>query len=423
MKVLWNKSVSPKNSHLALGLFLLALTLRLLYLWNLDFLDPISLRMGIDVGDGYDRIASRILETKYGKGYLPPKPVGYPLFLAGGYATIGRDFFRIRFVQCIMGSLTCVLMFYLTKQIMKNKPAAFFAGLLFAVYFPFIRFNVRLYNETLFMLLFLFGLLLFFITIESDSWKTAGACGVLTGLTVLVRAEIIYILPFAVLYLCVRRGKSLRQILSSMNLVGAFLLAILLILLPIMIRNAWAVGSFSLSHPQGFWILWAGNTELGYEEYVKGNPNFFDLVGGQEVFREKYEKGGLPNSWFIKETFLYIWENPGRYAWLKTVQLAKWFRFFPRVIINTIAILIHLIPAIGFVTLILSSLRRVPYACMILFIVGFYTLFYLAVSPEYRHRLPIIDPLFLLYAGYALYLLRDKMIHFAQHIATRSRED
>jgi 4-amino-4-deoxy-L-arabinose transferase-like glycosyltransferase len=398
--------------YLAVGIFLFALSVRLVFLSNLERLDPQSLRAGIDFGDGYHTMASRVLETHYGRGYMPPKPAGYPLFLAAAYATLGKDPHRVRLVQCFMGSLSCVVMFLLGVQLFKRRLPAILAGLLCAGYFPFVRFDVRLNTESLFMLLFLSGLMAFFRVLENASWRATGICGCLTGLGCLVRAEILYVLPFVCLYLIVRNWFDGRRGIRAVLLVGLYVTGITLVLLPVMVRNAWAVGSFSLSHPQGFWILWAANSELGYEQYVNENwDDFYDLVGGHEAFREKYEKGGLPNSWFIKETLSYVRDHPGRYAWLKTVQLLRWFRFFPREIITPLAIVTNLLPAIGFLTLILCGVRRLFQARILLFWVAFYTLFYLAVSPEHRHRLPILDPVFVLYAGYGVALCLERAYH------------
>src|SRR5262249_35133142 len=85
---------------------------------------------------------------------------GYPLFLAAVFTIFPKDPWSVRPVQAVLGALTCVLVYFVGRQL-AGRRVGVVAGLLTALYPPLILFTGRLLTETL--ALFLFWLALAFL--------------------------------------------------------------------------------------------------------------------------------------------------------------------------------------------------------------------------------------------------------------------
>src|SRR3954469_12369993 len=95
-----------KRSH-ALGIFLLALSLRLLHVWQIlrsPFFDVL-------LGDAhsYDEWARKIAAGEWvGRDVFYQAPL-YPYFLGAIYATVGPSLLAVRVIQAVIGAASCAL--------------------------------------------------------------------------------------------------------------------------------------------------------------------------------------------------------------------------------------------------------------------------------------------------------------------------
>jgi tetratricopeptide (TPR) repeat protein len=115
------------------GLFLLALTVRLLYLWessdNPTFTSPI-----VD-SRTYDNTARELAEQgRLGYQYFW-QPFFYPFVLAGLYKLSGASILFAKMCQAAVGALTCALTGYLGTRVFDRRTGVL-AGLLLAFYGP-----------------------------------------------------------------------------------------------------------------------------------------------------------------------------------------------------------------------------------------------------------------------------------------------
>src|SRR5437763_12865770 len=94
-----------KRYH-AYAVFLLALSLRLIHVWQIGHSPFVDVLLGD--AHGYDEWARRIAGGEWiGRDVFYQAPL-YPYFLGGVYAVIGRNLMAVRVIQAIIGAASCV---------------------------------------------------------------------------------------------------------------------------------------------------------------------------------------------------------------------------------------------------------------------------------------------------------------------------
>lgn len=223
------------------------------------------------VGDAlfYDQEAVHLAlgqDATFSKG-----PV-YPLFLAAIYRLVGHHPPAARVVQALMSSVAVLLIYALGKTVF-GRSVAVIASVLAAVYPPFISYSGCLLTETLsvFLLLVFVSLVVRAIGRPGLAWWTAA--GLLGGITILHREEMLLMifLAAAVAWRTVGRRQA-----------GVVLMAALLMVLPWTIRNYKVSGEFMLVHPGGGQQLWVSTYEKDWGLGWPGDPYYRSLVDGVE---------------------------------------------------------------------------------------------------------------------------------------------
>ena len=119
---------------LAAFVFLLSLIARLVYYSDLIHF-PLATTLILDA-ERYDIWAKEILAGDLlgaNKGLFALNPA-YAYLLAGVYGVLGRSVEYVLLVQFVVGSLNCVLVFFIALEIFDNKRAASVAAALLAFY-------------------------------------------------------------------------------------------------------------------------------------------------------------------------------------------------------------------------------------------------------------------------------------------------
>jgi tetratricopeptide (TPR) repeat protein len=176
-------------------IFIGAISLRLLYLGHLKTL-PFFDHPIMD-GSYHDSWAREIAAGKVLRGEPFFRAPLYPFFLALIYGISKGSFLLPRLVQFVLGGLTSVLVFTLSKRLL-NMTAAIVAGCLCAVYPVLIYFEGELLTETLFTFLTIAGVVLIDAASRSRRaglWFGGGAA---LGLAVITRPTIGLFIPLVV---------------------------------------------------------------------------------------------------------------------------------------------------------------------------------------------------------------------------------
>jgi len=175
---------------ISLGIFLLALAVRLLYLWDVSdsptFLIPV-----VDAGT-YDELARSLVE---GHGVTEKffwQPCFYPAFLAVVYFLSHASVVCAKVLQMMLGAATCVLTWQLGRRIF-GGPVGVLAGLIASLYGPLIFFDGELL-ATGWACFWSVALLTLFLRVAEDAeaggvsfFRDVLLLGLCVGLSVLTR--------------------------------------------------------------------------------------------------------------------------------------------------------------------------------------------------------------------------------------------
>lgn len=286
-------------------LFLLALLVRGLYLADGLALLHTPEQDGSRMARRYDDTAMAILR---GDGILFPRvwdpartglasrPPGYPLFLAGVYATVGRSFPVVAAAQDVLTSLAALLIFAFAYRLF-GLAAGVLGGFLVAIS-PHIAATSNLILADAVASIPL--LVAFFIALPAIQGGTSErrivlrllAMGALIGVGVWIRPNVVLLGPFAAVFLFFLLGRNKRALLLSL-LVAA---TSLIVVSPITLRNWLVFGEFVPVSINGGITLWQGVADAGGREYGA-------RVWDKQVIAEEAERYGRPD-------YLQWWAEP-----------------------------------------------------------------------------------------------------------------
>lgn len=394
----------------ALWIVLLALGVRLAYLLQLDS-SPLFCHPVVDA-ETYTQHAARLAAGNWlGQGEGPFwQPPLYPYFLGVVKLCFPDSFFyAARFLQAILGALSCALVYWVGRQFLQLA-VALAAAAIGALYGPLIFFDGELLPATLATFLDLAGLALLLKSLQRPgAWRLAGA-GAVLGLGALAVPTVLGFAGAGAGWMAWRyRAQGLRW--AGLLLAGAALA-----IAPVSLRN-YFIGKDAvlISYNSGVNFYLGNNPQ--YERTVNLRPGWEwdDLVGmpleagiarpsrkARFFFARAWDYiRGQPLDWLglLGEKTFQFWHgeevgrNQGIYFWrnyssLLAASLWKWGIAFPFGLVGPLAL-------VG-----LLLVLRQQGLCLPVVFVGAYALGVIAFFPAARYRLPAI-PLLLLFAAHA----------------------
>jgi Flp pilus assembly protein TadD/4-amino-4-deoxy-L-arabinose transferase-like glycosyltransferase len=196
----------------------------------------------------------RIRETPF---FRPP---GYPYFLAGIYVLTDHGSIKARFIQMIIGLVSCVLAFMLGRSIFGQGAGLMFAAMM-SVYWVFVYFEGELQAPVLMVLLTLATMNVLTGWVHRTTYKNTIAAGLLLGLLGLVMPNTLVLAPVALVWIwwVGRRRKDRRRFRTA--LVG-FSLGVAVTIAPATIRNYAVSGEAVLITSNAGINLYIGNNEF-----------------------------------------------------------------------------------------------------------------------------------------------------------------
>lgn len=269
----------------------------------------------------YDTIATNIIS---GNGYREDLSVDirhdaavirvgplYEYFLAGIYKIFGHHYEAVWTAQALLHALTAWLIYLTTLLIFANKEKkekmALWAAGIFGFYPDLIEISAMLLTETLYLFLICLMLYVFFRYFNHPSNGLALALGMFSGLAVLARPPVLFLLPVAIFYF-LKKKKVLALIL--------FLIILLAVFTPWTIRNYQVYGKIMPFGAAGNLNFWIGN-------YHGGN-------GEQESIREQMEfisshEMGEINGESMRQFAKFLHNYPGEFIKLTLLRINKYF--------------------------------------------------------------------------------------------------
>ncbi|MBN1232343.1 MAG: glycosyltransferase family 39 protein [Candidatus Coatesbacteria bacterium] len=178
-------------------IFAIALIVRLFVTFEIKD-NPYFNHPVIDAGTYHER-AIEIADGKLIEKLAFWQAPGYPYFLGFIYFFIGaKNFLLLRIIQSIIGSLTCVLLFLLGKQIFEKR-IAYISAIILSFYPTIVFLDLEILNPVLenFLLLLFFYLL--YLAREKQKMVFWGLAGLAAGLLSITRGSIIlFVLVFII---------------------------------------------------------------------------------------------------------------------------------------------------------------------------------------------------------------------------------
>lgn len=310
-----------------LAIFLFALTLRLVYLFEIIDQPIISILLGD--AESYDTWAQEIVQKGWiGERTFYQAPF-YPHFLALIYTLASRDFILIRLTQALIGSAACVLLAGAGARFF-NQKSGWIAGILLSLYAPALFFDLLIQKAVLGM--FFMCLLLFLMskTLHSQSQRLQPEIWVLVGIVLacfaLVRENALILVPAVGLWLIFYFHKDgLKKILTR-----ALFLAIGLtvIFFPVTLRNYVVGGEFVLTTSQLGPNFYIGNSKEAtgfYRPLIWDRSDWkYERADAQTLAEQAIGRELTPNEvsdYWLDKALTDIRENPS--GWLKLMG-KKW---------------------------------------------------------------------------------------------------
>ncbi len=214
--------------------------------------------------EAYDYIARWVLMHGWFEQSADASPLYPYAFLPLAHLATGSSVLWSTLIQAFFDGAT-VLLIYLIALKVYHRRAAIYAGLIAAVYAPFIVYQAHLLGEFL-QGLIVAALMLVLLGVEGRmSWRRALGAGVLFGLAALSKPTFLVLLPLSLLWLWIRAG-GIRRVLAP---AAVMLAAALVVILPFTWRNYRGSGELILIRGNSGKMLYMGNNPLatgGYGE-------------------------------------------------------------------------------------------------------------------------------------------------------------
>jgi 4-amino-4-deoxy-L-arabinose transferase-like glycosyltransferase len=255
-----------KPNILLLGIFIGALLVRALYLWQLHEAPFFDLRTGD--GNAYHNWASRIAAGDWiGQGVFYQAPL-YPYFLAVIYKFFNDSTLIVRLIQALLGAVSCTVLASAGIALFGRRGAI--AGALLAVYPPAIFLESQIEKSALITLLTTVLLALLAASPELMNVRRWLAAGVTLGLLSLARENALLLAVPVLAW--IGFGPFQKSLKPSL----LFIAGCGLILVPVGLRNLVAGGEFHLTTSQfgpNFYIGNHAGADGTYAPLVPGHGN------------------------------------------------------------------------------------------------------------------------------------------------------
>lgn len=300
-----------------------AFLVRLIYLFQIESI-PLFYNLPGDARE-YHAWGQRIAAGDWlGSGVFYQAPL-YPYFLGVLQVIFGDDLWLIRLVQIALGAVSCVFVFRAGRDWF-SREAGIAAGLMLSCYAPAIFFDALI--EKSILDLFLLSLLLMLLggILQREASSLWLAVGAVLGLLGLSRENALVLAPVLLIWIALYFSEKSAQ--SRLRMAAMCVAGLLLVLVPVGLRNLSVGGEFKLTTSQFGPNFYIGNNPGadGTYESVKNTIGEPQLEGGdaarlaERALGRELTPGEVSDYWFHR-SLEYIRSQP--IGWLRLLA-KKW---------------------------------------------------------------------------------------------------
>ena len=413
--------VDPAKGLTFIGIiFVVSLAIRLIYFYINKNQNPLFYHPILDARFHHDW-ASEILSGNFWGDEVFFRAPLYPYLLAFFYKISGSSMAFAVFVQHLVGSTSCVLVYLLAREFFATR-VALLAGILAALYWPFIYFEGELLIVTLIVSLDVLMLLVLRLAVRLGRWWLFLLAGIIVGLSAIARPSILIfvpVIPIGLYFMGGSRGapQAGRPWLRQTALVAA---GLVMIVSPVIVRNYVVGRDFVPIASQGGVNFYIGNnpTSNGSQARVPGaRADLYGTYHGAiELAENEAGRAMKPSeisNHYFRKGFDFISSSPGEATALTLKKLymfwagversnSKYIQFFWREFgLGRIPLPgFWLVGPLGLMGGVLLWRRRKELAFFYLFVVT-YMVGVVAFFVNGRFRLPVA-PVLVVFSAYAL---------------------
>ncbi len=433
-KILLSKVLS-KEKYVISILFLFALTVRLLYFVSVSH-SPDFTDLCYD-GRVFNDLAQDIINGNiFLSNYKTPFEMspGYTYFLAMVSKLFQGNFSLIKVFQWIIGSLNCVLIYFIGKKLF-NKWVGLIAFVIAAYYGMFVFFEGILMPE--FLILFFNSWVFLFLLKAKEKpipryWVLSG---IFLGLSGITRPNVLLFVPFVLFWIYSLNGISKKERFRAL---GYVCLALSMVILPITIRNYIIADDLVLITDSGGANFYGGNNPSSQGVFITNQDKYKYLINPAELVMRKIQisaemnehqrdravaelllgkkvKPSYASGFWFKQGLKNILKDP---FWWFTLEIKKGIIIFnnfevqdgdiPFLEMKQISSLLRIfifnygiICPLGLVGIFLTFKQRNKFKIIYFFMFS-YIVSMLIFHTASRYRLPLV-PFFIIFGAYTLY--------------------
>ncbi|MBI5649260.1 MAG: glycosyltransferase family 39 protein [Chloroflexi bacterium] len=310
-----------KDQRAAWIIFLVALILRLLYIFPLSY--PLSPDEATYIWGAKQILAGLFFPPTFERSDQSPL---YVLFLAAHFRLFGENFIFVRLTQAALGALTAAMTYALAKRITPqtsqvSKNFGSLSGLIVALYPDLIVLNGLLLTETLYTFLLIALILAWQIALDQSSLRWRALAGALAGLTLLTRTSALVFIPLAFAW-DIWNSRPTWRIGIQRALVSSA--AMLIVLAPWLARNWGAYQTLFPPSYQTSYSLWASN-------HSGADGTMTALTPAMRAEEKQIQSLPAPErrAYLMNQALTWMREHPLDFVWLAIQKTARFIGVKP----------------------------------------------------------------------------------------------
>lgn len=254
-KVLMDTQDRSYTRPVLLIILVLAAVLRFSYLIELQA-NPMPALVSLDPAfDQYNYItmAQDIVRHQWVGSQHPGHSPVYSYVIASLFSIFGDDMNIVFVFQGVLGILAVYLLYRCAVLLFENKNLALLTAFMAAVYSPFVFYECAVLRESIIAYVNVMALYFFLLALRKEKSRNYFLAGIMTGLSLIVRAGF---LPVFVLSYLLFFGKNGKRKLQAVFFVLA---GMAIVIAPLTIRN-YSSGFKALTETSGPTLFWLGNS-------------------------------------------------------------------------------------------------------------------------------------------------------------------
>jgi len=338
------------------------------------------------------------------------KPPAFPVYLSIVMFFFGKSILVLRLFNCLLGSLTCVLAYFIGKKIFPEGVGGI-AAVLVSFYPYFIAYAGDLLSETFFTFMIALSALLILACSEKPVFINTAMAGIVMGLTSLTKSTILPFFLFSCLWIWWQTKSFMKGFI-----VGLFMV---LAIMP------WTIRNYANYH------AFIPITTMWQSAYLSCNDGamYYETAGERDA--PQIIEDSLPitpgdyteilklprmeqERVFKQKSLAWLRSNPASFKKMVWLRLFHFWRLYPMMAYKWQKIVALFTSGLYIILCWIGAALSLKYfkkTILFLGLFAIFTLVHLFFFVSVRYRVPI-DPYIIIFASFTIYAILAKVNSF-----------